>query len=182
MRCDRCPRRCRDVGSRATPPGVWVGALRVWARSPGVCGRIDRQEASTAGYRFELPRTGAAPWSARQRVGEWLGADLDGHELDDARLLTSELVTNALVHGQGRIEVHAELDENHLLVEVIDEGKGFEQVVREQDFDRVGGCGLHVVEALASRWGIHEGSSHVWFELERRGPRLGPANAPQTDS
>jgi anti-sigma regulatory factor (Ser/Thr protein kinase) len=41
--------------------------------------------------------------------------DLDVRELGDAKLLASELVTNALMHGQGRIEIRAELDENHLL-------------------------------------------------------------------
>ena len=30
---------------------------------------------------FELPRTGEAPQLARQRLGEWLQADLDGREL-----------------------------------------------------------------------------------------------------
>ena len=78
---------------------------------------------------------------ARQRLGEWLAADLDGHELDDAKLLASELVTNALMLGQGKIAIRAELDENHL-VEVIDEGKGFDRIVRERDFDRVGGRGF----------------------------------------
>lgn len=141
-----------------------------------------RKETTTTSYRFELPRTGEAPRLARQRLSEWVAADLDARELADAKLLASELVTNALTHGHGRIEIHAELDENHLMVDVTDQGKGFEQMVREQDFDRVGGRGLHLVDALASRWGIHRGSSHVWYELERRGPRLGPANKPQADS
>jgi anti-sigma regulatory factor (Ser/Thr protein kinase) len=130
-----------------------------------------------------LPRTPEAPSFARRRRVDWVAVDLDARELaDDAKLLVSEVVTNALIHGRGRIEIRAELDENHLLVEVIDEGEGFERIVREQDFDRVGGRGLHLVDALASRWGIHAGSSHVWFELERRGPRLGPANKPNVDS
>ena len=166
-----------DVGSRPTPLGVSPGRSRVRA-NPGLFGGTDRQEAATASFAFELPRTGEAPQLARQRLDEWLAADLDARELGDAKLLASELVTNALMHGQGRIEIRAELDENHLLVEVIDEGRGFERIAREQDFDRVGGHGLHLVDALASRWGIHDGSSHVWYELERPGPRLGPANTP----
>ena len=64
------------------------------------------------------------------------------------------------------------------MVEVIDQGKGFARTVRERGFDALGGWGLDLVETIASRWGIHEGSSHVWFELERRGPRLGTANKP----
>lgn len=126
----------------------------------------------TEKLRLELPRSDAAPRLARERVAAWAGADLDGRELADAKLLVSELVTNALVHGDGRIALGAQVDENRLLVEVIDEGVGFEHVVRERDFDQVGGRGLNVVDAVASRWGIHDGSSHVWFELERRGPHL----------
>lgn len=133
-------------------------------------------------YAFELPRTREAPWLARQRLGEWVAADLDAGELADAKLLTSELVTNALIHGHGRIEIHAALDKNLLLVEVIDEGNGFERIVREQDFDRAGGRGLDLVDALASRWGIHEGSSHVWFELECRELRRRPSNEPPTEN
>jgi hypothetical protein len=51
-------------------------------------------------------------------------------------------------------------------VEVIDQGDGFERMVREL-FETAGGHGLNIVDAIASPWGIHEGASHVWFELER---------------
>lgn len=170
------------VGCRPTPRGVLPGAPRAQARSAAVRGCTARQEAATVSCAFELPRTREAPWLARQRLGAWVAADLDAGELADAKLLASELVTNALIHGHGRIEIHAELDRNILLVEVIDEGKGFERIVREQDFDRVGGRGLDLVDALASRWGIHEGSSHVWFELECRELRLGASNKPQTEN
>jgi anti-sigma regulatory factor (Ser/Thr protein kinase) len=77
------------------------------------------------------------------------------------------------VHGRGRIVLRAELDADRLLVEVIDQGHGFERTVRQRDFEGVGGHGLGIVDVLASRWGIHEGTTHVWFELERPGPRLG---------
>jgi anti-sigma regulatory factor (Ser/Thr protein kinase) len=103
---------------------------------------------------------------------------LDERQLDDVKLLVTELVTNAVVHGRGRITVRGRLDEHRLMVEVIDQGTGFERIVHERDFESVGGQGLNAVEAIASRWGIHEGTSHVWFELERRGPRLGPGNKP----
>ena len=31
--------------------------------------------------------------------------------------------------------------------------------------------GLEFVEDLSADWGVHEGSTHVWFELERRSAR-----------
>jgi hypothetical protein len=70
------------------------------------------------------------------------------------------------------------LTEDRLLVEVIDEGSGFEYELRRMDFSDLHGRGLSIVEAESSRWGIHEGTTHVWFELERAGPRLGEESKP----
>jgi anti-sigma regulatory factor (Ser/Thr protein kinase) len=125
-----------------------------------------------AEFEATLPRSVEAPRAARRLVRDWLPEDLAGEELESAQLLVSELVTNAVVHGRGCVILRAELDEDRLLVEVIDDGDGFERIVRQRDFESVGGRGLAIVDVLASRWGIHEGTTHVWFELERPGPRL----------
>jgi anti-sigma regulatory factor (Ser/Thr protein kinase) len=124
-------------------------------------------------FEKDLPRTREAPALARRSVARWFVGDVEGDELRRAELLVSELVTNAVMHGRGKITLRARLDEDRLLVEVIDQGAGFERTLRQRDFDSVGGRGLAIVEAEASRWGIHEGTTHVWFELERPGPRLG---------
>ena len=129
-------------------------------------------------FEVTLPHTVDAPRAARRLVREWLPEDLAGEKLESAQLLVSELVTNAVVHGRGRVTLRAELDDDRLLVEVIDDGDGFERIVRQRDFDSVGGRGLAIVDVLASRWGIHEGTTHVWFELERPGPRLGVDSKP----
>jgi hypothetical protein len=68
------------------------------------------------------------------------------------------------------------------LVEVIDEGSGFERVVREHSFEDLHGRGLDIVDAEASRWGLYEGTTHVWFEIERSGPRLGAEDTPIPDT
>jgi anti-sigma regulatory factor (Ser/Thr protein kinase) len=120
-----------------------------------------------------LPHSVQAPGIARRSLADWLTPAVDADELDAARLLVSELVTNAVVHGRGEITLRA------TLVEVIDEGRGFELTVRQLDFASIGGRGLAIVDAESSRWGIHEGTTHVWFELERPGPRLGPAKKPR---
>ena len=108
---------------------------------------------------------------------EWFASVLDDGTLGTARLLASELVTNAVTHGRGRVTLRAELFERRLVVEVIDEGGGFERELREHDFQtlEVGGWGLAVVDAESSRWGLRRGRSHVCFELERPGPRLAPS-------
>jgi anti-sigma regulatory factor (Ser/Thr protein kinase) len=129
-------------------------------------------------FEKDLPRTRGAPTLARRSLARWFAGDVEGDELRTAELLVSELVTNAVMHGRGTITLRAHLDEDRLLVEVIDEGGGFERTIRNREFDSVGGRGLAIVDAEASRWGIHEGTTHVWFELEQRGPRLGSEKNP----
>lgn len=134
-------------------------------------------------HHSELPKADTAPVEARQLLTEWVGNELTPEELDSAKLICSELVTNAFLHGEGSIALQVDLDENRLIIEVIDEGKGFEHEVREIPFEEISGRGLTIVDAVASRWGIHEGTTHVWaeldrpthvwVELERPGPRLG---------
>jgi len=54
------------------------------------------------------------------------------------------------------------------------------------ELQEVSGRGLFVVEALSNRWGVHEGTTHVWFELAAQtgasgplGPRLGQGERPE---
>ena len=130
-------------------------------------------------FELTLPQDVRAPRIARLTLNEWFTTSLTDDEFDTAKLLVSELVTNALLHGQGTITLRAHLDDDRLLVEVMDEGPGFERPVRDPDFEMIGGWGLAVVDSESSRWGIDEGATHVWFELERSGPRLDPAKKPQ---
>lgn len=118
----------------------------------------------------DLARDRGTPRRARQLLTERFADELNGAELDTAKLLSSELVTNAVIYGHGKITLRADLDENRLHVEVIDQGSGFERAAKAPGFrTSVGGRGLNLVEAESSRWGIHEGTTHVWFELERSG-------------
>lgn len=125
-----------------------------------------------------LSREATAPGLARRLLEREFGEELEPDELDRAKLAMSELATNAVLHGQGEITLLADLDDTRLMIEVIDEGSGFEHVIREQDFESVGGRGLNIVDAVSSRWGMHEGTTHVWTEIERRGPRVGTRRRP----
>jgi anti-sigma regulatory factor (Ser/Thr protein kinase) len=115
----------------------------------------------------ELPRAPEAPRIARQRLARSFEDALDDHQLQTATLLTSELVTNALLHGEGSIVLRASVDQDRLLVEVVDEGGGLDRAPVNRDPDRIGGYGLLIVDSEASRWGTSEGTTHVWFELDR---------------
>lgn len=104
---------------------------------------------------------------ARRFVAEQV-PDLDGDVRDTLLLLTSELVTNAVVHARTDIDVGVTVTDSDVLVTVHDLDLGrSEQRVHERD----GGRGLGMVGALARDSGrtTHgEGGKTVWFRLCRR--------------
>jgi anti-sigma regulatory factor (Ser/Thr protein kinase) len=108
-----------------------------------------------------------APAKARRLLERSFGATLEPTELDRAKLIVTELVTNGVRHGGGYIAVHAALSAGSLVVDVVDQGPGFEPGVPEPRFDEVGGWGLSLVAAEASRWGLTKPPTRVWFEIER---------------
>jgi anti-sigma regulatory factor (Ser/Thr protein kinase) len=115
---------------------------------------------------LELPRAPEAPGIARRQLALSFGDALAAHQLQTVRLLTSELVTNALLHGAGSITLRASLRDHRLHVEVIDEGDGLDSPPHTpRDPDQVGGYGLQIVDSEASSWGVGRGTTHVWFEL-----------------
>ena len=117
----------------------------------------------------DLPRTPEAPYLARRALDE-LDGRVEPSVLPDVRLLVSELVTNSVKYGgEGPVRLEIEASGDRLRAEIIDQGVGFTPVARNDDLDKVGGWGLHLVEQLTSKWGTHEGSTHVWFEIDLRG-------------
>jgi anti-sigma regulatory factor (Ser/Thr protein kinase) len=98
---------------------------------------------------------------------ERFAAAVDPAIVPDAKLLVSELITNAVKYGgEGDLLLQLRSDhEQHLRIEVVDQGSGFVPVARNRPATDVGGWGLHLVETLTDRWGVHEGSTHVWFEI-----------------
>lgn len=84
-----------------------------------------------------------------------------------AELLTSELVTNALIHTDRGAVVTAGVGPAGLRVEVRDFTAGQPEPGRAGD-ESTHGRGLVLVQALADAWGVrtHEVGKSVWFELE----------------
>ena len=115
-----------------------------------------------------IARTPRAPWHARRAV-EDLGDAIDESVRSDVMLLVSELITNSVKYGgEGDLRLHIDAKSpKHLHVEVVDQGVGFTPTARDRPLTTAGGWGLHLVESLADRWGVHEGSTHVWFEIDR---------------
>ncbi|MCW3030812.1 MAG: hypothetical protein JWM66_945 [Solirubrobacterales bacterium] len=85
--------------------------------------------------------------------------------VDVAELLTSELATNAILHGASGFELKVEVDRK-IRVEVCDTGGGRPAVLQAGPHDR-SGRGLGLVQALSSAWGVIPSSTGktVWYEL-----------------
>ncbi|MGW8395513.1 ATP-binding protein [Streptomyces lydicus] len=126
------------------------------ARAPGVLERRVRQA--------DLRAVGEVRRELRQLLSRW-SAPVDGELAEVATLLTSELVTNALVHAEGGAMVTARVGDR-LRVEVRDCDGGRPEV-QAPTTDGTSGRGLMLVRALADAWGIRTDGfgKCVWFEL-----------------
>lgn len=97
-------------------------------------------------------------------------AGLDGL-IDEATLLVSEVVTNAVLHAATTIELVCRLETGRLCVEVCDRSPVLPGRRHYHD-DAMTGRGLGMVEQLASAWGVQpnaSGGKTVWFELVAHG-------------
>jgi anti-sigma regulatory factor (Ser/Thr protein kinase) len=116
-------------------------------------------------YSTSLPKSPSSAAQARLFLDQ-VRTEVEPRVFENARLLLSELVANAVEHVRedGDLEVRVALGDGALRVEVLDPGPGFEPQPRPLDSDR--GWGLHFTDRLASRWGVdHENRARVWFEL-----------------
>jgi anti-sigma regulatory factor (Ser/Thr protein kinase) len=87
--------------------------------------------------------------------------------LADAMLVTSELVTNALLHGRDPVRLRLVSDDRTLHIEVFDGQPSKWVGVRETRPLDAEGRGLQLVETVARTWGVSrepDGKS-VWADL-----------------
>jgi anti-sigma B factor antagonist len=131
---------------------------------------------------FDLPSTPLAPGRARAELRDLLGSRLSEAELGIVILLTSELVTNAVIHPgtaaetTAVIHIRVTLFDDGLRIEVADGGDGFDPTsLASREMAGVvseGGRGLFLVDNCASRWGTERRPHElempfvVWFELD----------------
>lgn len=115
---------------------------------------------------LDLPLGPGAPTAARRTVRQMLIAwrFTDPAWLDDAEVIAAELVTNAVRHGGGLVEVALEAHEAQVLVKVSD---GSSVIPRRREPDGQGGFGLRLIEAFGDGWGVidHQGGKQVWVRL-----------------
>ena len=116
-----------------------------------------------------LPAGPGGPATARAALTRWLTGEVPAEVLADARLLASELVANS-----GGLEPTDEAAALRFAVQLrggalrVDLRAPSRPEALRPDLRR-GGFGLQLVEALASRWGVDDDASHLWFEVDAAG-------------
>ena len=170
-------RRARERGTRSkvVPPPEHVRAvfrlagLEEHLERAGAHAREQAEPEYAERVQINLPAIDTAPRRARAEVREAINGKLPVRATEEAILLTSELVTNAVLHPANRVDQTIGLwigaDAGRVRVEIEDSGDGFdpEQPLAPRE---LGGLGLVVVDHGATRWGIQRGERFVvWFEL-----------------
>jgi anti-sigma regulatory factor (Ser/Thr protein kinase) len=111
-----------------------------------------------------------APSCGRLLVQRYLSAWGIAHMIDEAQLVMSELLTNAVKANAEFTTIHIRLvilGGTSLLIEVRDCNPE-PPVLKDASGDNEGGRGLMIVDALCERWGYYHpthGSKSVWAEL-----------------
>jgi anti-sigma regulatory factor (Ser/Thr protein kinase) len=118
---------------------------------------------------LRLPNDATSVRLAREFVMETIQG-WGQHAVADIRLPTSEIVTNAVLYTDSRIELRVRRLDGRARVEVHDADPGAAELQTHPP-GRVGGLGLRLVEMMASSWGvmsIEDDGKIVWFDMELR--------------
>jgi len=99
---------------------------------------------------------------------EWC---VDESRIDQAQLVATELVANAIVHASSAPVLSLATDGSALVLRVADRSRE-RPVARAPTADAAGGRGLLMVESLADRWGVEENGAGkvVWVTFEKAFP------------
>ena len=131
---------------------------------------IGRAGPSEHDLDVSLTRSSRSPSQARTAILQFLAErNVDGDRKSAAALVVTELVTNAVRHGDEPIELHVDLTDGTLRVEVADSDRHVDDVhIAAGTTDSVTGRGLALVEGFSHRWGADgqaDRGKTVWAEL-----------------
>ncbi|MFB6890645.1 ATP-binding protein [Kitasatospora sp. NPDC056327] len=107
-------------------------------------------------------------------LGDWYpslgGPGAGDGTAEDVILLAAELVANAMLHGDGPLEIVLEVTEARLRVEVSDRSEVMPAPRQPHNPALPGGHGLFIVERTADRWGAepHSQGKTIWAEVDNR--------------
>ncbi|WUW17019.1 ATP-binding protein [Streptomyces sp. NBC_01465] len=132
-------------------------------RGPGAGGDGRRIQLRRRLGSSDLPAITEVRRSLRELLRHW-GSPAAA---EVAELLTSELVTNALVHTADGAVITATVGSDRLRVEVRDFMSALPRLHAPDADDGTHGRGLVLVQTLSDAWGVHAHGMGkvVWFEL-----------------
>lgn len=113
-----------------------------------------------------LPADASAPSQARKALRRALSGAVSESCADVIALLSTELITNAVMHAHSPAVLRVWVDEHQVRVEVQDHSPAAPRV-RHYGRESTTGRGMRLVQNLARRWGtapVPPGKL-VWFEL-----------------
>lgn len=127
---------------------------------------IERSGAPADEASLELPRDLSSVAAARNFVAEALKSRGLTMVVDDALIVVSELVTNAVTHAESGCVVRVGVSQSAVRISVVDSGRGTPDP-KPFSGDQPHGRGLHIVGALTRAWGVTDvpGGKMVWAEL-----------------
>ncbi|MFG3198669.1 ATP-binding protein [Streptomyces sp. NPDC048208] len=142
---------------------VAVGTSPADTGDDGTGGTREAQRLRRELVRADLAAVPEARRELRALLRHWDRPDRS----DIAELLTSELVTNALVHTDDDAVLTAVVSPRGLRVEVRDFVARGPQVRAPEPEEDTNGRGMVLVQSLADAWGVraHDVGKSVWFEL-----------------
>jgi anti-sigma regulatory factor (Ser/Thr protein kinase) len=113
-----------------------------------------------------LPPEPRSAGAARHFVADHVRGVLPQSVTEVAVLLTSELVTNVIVHARTPMQLTVDVTDEALRVAIGDQVPKT-PVQRRIEGTRLTGRGMHLVESLANDWGVEPtpAGKTVWFEL-----------------
>ena len=123
------------------------------------------QGAATA-VSLALPRSPEAPGSARRFARDALEAWSATSSAAAVDLAVSELVTNAVLHGEGPIRLKLICRYGEVVVEVYD-GSTAQPTLRQSAPSDFHGRGLRLVESVSDKWGVERSRDGkvVWCSI-----------------
>ncbi len=106
-----------------------------------------------------LPFESSTPGIARTKLAAFLTLNrTDLGLIDNALIVLSEMIANAVTHGtpdiDGTMEICWSITDGRLDLSVRDSGHGSDLVPRPFDEDSLGGRGLSIISRVADSWSV----------------------------